>query len=342
MVSRVRPTQADIAKRAGVSQAMVSYVLNKNSNIKIPEETRQRVLEAMQALGYVPNVLARGLRMGQTKTIGLVVPDNSNPFFAEISRIIEGVGFEQGYSVILCNSDYNSDKEKAYVDVLLTKQVDGIIFISSGEGEETSQKLWGSQTPFVVVNRDISDMNEAVRIDYKMGGYLATKHLLGLGHQRIACITGPVRSPSNAQRLEGYVQALEEAKIAIDDSFIVAGDFRIQGGELAMRQLLKLHQPPTAVFACNDLMAMGVIQAVHNHGLKVPEDISLVGFDDIPLAQAIYPTLTTIAQPMVEIANVAMDMLVKQIHGKVTNSRDQIVLQPKLIARDSTKVVKPL
>lgn len=341
MPIKPRATQEDVAKMAGVSQAMVSYVVNNNPTVKIPEETRQRILETMQKLSYVPNASARGLRSGKTRTIGLVVPDNSNPFFAEFARIIEDYGFENGYSLILCNSDYDIKKENTYIDVMLAKQVDGMIFISSGKNEEIQTKLSDCQIPHVIVGREISgSCTDTVTIDYQQGAYLATKYLLDLGHSKIACITGPAQFSSSSQRLDGYFQALHEVGLPIDMKLVVQGDFRIHGGEESMAQLLELLPRPTAVFVCNDLMAIGVIQAARRFGVRVPDELSVVGFDDIPLARSMYPSLTTIAQPITEIASIAMNMLLKQIYNTPedfkTKKVDQIRLQPSLVIREST------
>ncbi len=341
MSSKSRATQIDVARLAGVSQAMVSYVVNGSSAVKIPDETRQRIVEAMNALGYVPNALARGLRSGRTKTIGLVIPDNANPYFAEIARFIENIGFENGFSVILCNSDYDLDKENAHVDVLLAKQVDGVIFCSSGGTSEAQQKLRDGKTPWVTMDHDIAGLQTgSVLIDYQLGGYLATRHLLDLGHRRIGCITGPIQFSSSVERLDGYHQALLEAGHPVDPTLIIPGDFRIGGGEAAMLALLELELPPSAVFAFNDLMAIGAMQGARIRGLQVPGDVSIVGFDDIPLAQALYPTLTTVAQPMSEIARLVMEILLGQVRGKpgpfTATTDNRVVLNPGLVVRDST------
>lgn len=317
---------------------MVSYVVNGNEKVKIPEVTRQRILAAMSELEYVPNALARGLRSGRTKTIGLVVPDNSNPFFAEIARVIESIGFENGFSVILCNSDYDLAKEDAHVDVLLAKQVDGVIFCSSGGTGEAQQKLRASKTPLVTIDHDIAGMQTgSVQIDYQLGGHLATQHLLDLGHKRIGCITGPTQFSSSAERLDGYREALGKAGLEVDPALIVPGDFRIRGGESAMLKLLDLERPPSAVFAFNDLMAIGAMQGARIRGLQVPGDVSIIGFDDIPLAQALYPALTTIAQPITEIAQVVMEVFLNQVEPKPGTGVDRFVLRPTLVTRDSTR-----
>ncbi len=336
-----RSTQADVARLAGVSQAMVSYVVNGNLQVKIPEETRQRIIEAMEKLSYIPNATARGLRSGKTRTIGLVVPDNSNPFFAEFAHIIENTGFTSGYSLILCNSDYDTEKEAGYVDVLLAKQVDGVIFISTGAKGQIQTKLNESQVPHVIVGGEISGSHaDSVRIDYRQGGYLATRHLLELGHRKVACITGPDQFSSSSERIDGYTAALGEAGIPVDQQFIIPGDYRIHGGEVGLAHLLTLRPRPTAAFVCNDLMAIGVIQAARRLGVRIPEEFSVVGFDDIPLAQAMYPALTTIAQPIDEIARTAMSILLKQIQENPgipkEKKTEKILLQPFLVIREST------
>jgi len=336
-----RPTQEDVARLAKVSQAMVSYVLTDKPHARISDETRRRVLEACDQLGYVPNVLARGLRSGRTSTIGLVIPDNSNPFFAEMARAIETAGFNQGYSVILCNSDNDIKKEAAYIDTLLAKQVDGMIFISSGASHETLDKLQDSPIPVVIVDRDVSPtLVNSVVIDNLQGGYLATRHLIDLGHTIIGCIAAPVQIRPSYQRVEGYFKALLEAGLPLDHVYAVPGNFRIASGEAAMDRLLSLEPRPTAVFACNDLMAIGAFQSLRKHNLQVPGDISMVGFDDTPLMQAIAPALTTIAQPITDIAANAIDILIKRLaleaDGKKIKVNDQVVLQPALVIRGST------
>ncbi len=341
MHNQARPTQEDVAELANVSQAMVSYVLSNNPRTKVSDETRQRVLDACEQLGYVPNALARGLRSGRTSTIGLVIPDNSNPFYAEMARLIENAGFQHGYSLILCNADNDVEKEAIYISTLLAKQVDGIIFISSGGSSETLAKLQASPAPIVIVDRDVSpSFVNSVVIDNYLGGYLATRHLLELGHAVIGCISGPVRISPSYQRVEGYFRAMREAGIDPDPGYVVAGDFMIQGGALAMNTLLGMQPRPTAVFACNDMMAIGAFQSLREHNLLVPDDISMVGFDDTPLMQAIAPALTTISQPINQMAENAIKLLLKRLAPDNQSAEqalnDQVVLKPDLIIRSST------
>lgn len=332
----------DVAERAGVSITTVSHVINETRYVS--DDLRARVYSAMEALNYRPNTLARSLRSGRTRTIGLVIPDISNLFFAEISRKIEDKGFEYGYSVILCNTDDDREKEKSYIDVLMEKQVDGIIFISAGAAKESIFKPMEVNIPIVVADRDIpNSTSDVVLIDNHKGGYDATRYLISLNHKRIACISGPSPATPSALRVEGYKRALEEAGIPIDETLIRPGNFRYESGETCMRELLKNPDPPTAVFVCNDMMALGAIRAIQVSGKRIPEHISLVGFDNIPLSRTIYPALTTMAQPILEMAETAVDLLVERIQIKqhLKRSHDtapdykRVVLKAQLIERES-------
>ena len=328
-------TIKDVARLAGVSTTTVSHVINETRYVS--DELRASVLAAMEELNYRPNVLARGLRRGETKTIGLVVPDNSNLFFAEVARIVENIGFENGYSVILCNSDGNLEKEAAYVNVLIAKQVDGVIFIAAGSKYEHLHELTMAGIPVVVADRDIPQtLADVVLVDNERGGYDATRYLLSLGHRRIACIAGPSDLTPSADRVHGYRRALGEFGIPIEEKWIVPGDFRYQGGEAAIAELLRLGEPPSAVFVCNDVMAIGALRAVRSAGLQIPGDVSIVGFDDIPLASAVSPALTTVAQPIVELATLAAQLLMSRTQSDQQDGpKQRIVLDTELIVRGS-------
>lgn len=330
----------DIAKKAGVSVATVSHVINDTRYVS--DELKKRVYDSMRELDYHPNTLASSLRSGRTRTIGLIVPDISNLFFADVARKIEDRGLEHDHSVILCNSDDDEEKEAKYIDVLIAKQVDGIIFISAGFNNKHLQKLMSKRIPIVVADRDLADVAaDVVIVDNLNGGYIATKYLISLGHRKIACISGPSRLTPSAQRIEGYRKALDEAGIIENGSLQTAGDFRFQGGEDAMTKLLESVDPPTAVFACNDMMAVGAMRAIHNKGLNVPEDISIIGFDDIQISQRVYPSITTIAQPMKEMAEKVVDYLIERIRiksdRKIEKEPDfhKTILETYLVVRDS-------
>jgi len=335
----------DVANRACVSITTVSHVINETRFVS--DTLKKRVLDAMIALNYHPNTLARSLRSGRSRTIGLVIPDISNLFFAEISRKIEDKGYENGYSVILCNTDDDREKEKSYIDVLLEKQVDGFIFISAGAAKYNLLDKLEVGIPIVVADRDIPDLSsDVVLIDNHGGGYEATRYLANLNHQRIACITGPSLMTPSALRVEGYRDALNDSGIPIDESLICQGDFRYESGEICMRNLLNNANPPSAVFVCNDMMALGAIRAIHEAGIKIPDQISLIGFDNIPLSRTSYPALTTMAQPILDMAKISVDLLDERIQFKQILKRNleaeldfkRIVLKAELVERDSCSV----
>lgn len=330
-------TMNDVAQAAGVSTTTVSHVINKTR--KVEEATIAKVLHVMEDLGYRPNILARSLRRGETNTIGMIVPDVSNQFFADISRHIENFSYTQDYSVILCNSDNDMEKQASYVNTLLAKQVDGVIFISAGEPSEDLSKLVVRGIPVVVVDREVAlEYADVVLLDNEAAGYQATNHLIRLGHKRIACITGPNDLTPSMLRVEGYKKALSEARILIKPSYILAGDFLFKGGENAMSNLLELDPRPSAVFVLNDMMAIGAITAIRKAGLNVPHDLSVIGFDDIEMAAAVTPALTTIAQPIEDIARISSSLLIEKIKSKIQSAENQrIVLEAELIVRESTQ-----
>jgi len=330
-------TMRDVAEKAGVSVTTVSHVINKTRLVS--DELRQRVLAAMRELEYWPNALARSLRRKETNTIGMILPDNSNPFFAEVSRGIEDTCFRQGYNIILCNSDGDLDKEFLYTNVLVEKQVDGIILFAAGESIEQVRMLQARNIPLVMVDRMLSDVAvDMVLTDNIQGGELATRHLLELGHGHIACITGSLNLSLSAERMTGYRQALMEHHIPVEESLIVEGDFQYESGYRAANRLLTADSPPSAIFACNDLMAIGAISAVVESGRQVPNDISVVGFDNLRLASFANPPLTTIAQSKYEMGVAATVMLLERIRKHDIPARRQL-LGVSLIVRQSTAPV---
>jgi len=328
-------TIKDVAKQAGVSPTTVSHVINETRFVS--EELRARVLEVMKELNYQPSAVARSLRRGETHTIGLIFPDNANPFFAEVARGIEDTSFEHDYSVILCNSDDNLRKELLYTNVLAEKRVDGILFVSAGNSTENTQALQERGIPLVVVDREVRGVDvDSVLTDNVHGGWLATHHLVELGHRRVGCISGPSDITPSADRITGYRQALQEAGISVDESLIVRGDFQYESGHWAARQLSAMDDPPTAIFACNDLMAIGAISAALELGRQVPATLSLVGFDDVRLASFVNPPLTTVAQPKYEMGVLAAQMLMERIKDKTMPPRRHL-LETTLVIRGSCR-----
>lgn len=324
----------DVAERADVSVTTVSHVVNDTRYVS--DELRGRVREAMDALGYRPNRLARSLRRGETHTIGVVVPDSSNPFFAEVARGVEDASFAQRYSVILCNSDGDLEKELFYTNVLTARQVDGILFVAAGVSTEHIRKLQQDRVPVVVVDREIPEVSvDKVLTDNVHGGEIVTRHLSDLGHRRIGCITGPSDVTPSADRVTGYRRALEEAALPFDEEIVLRGDFQYEGGFRAGRRLLTMDDPPTAIFACNDLMAVGVIRAAREMGRRVPADLSVAGFDDVHLASFTSPPLTTVAQPKYEMGVVAAELLLGRMEDHDQPPRHRL-LETRLVVRRST------
>lgn len=330
----------DVATKAGVSVSTVSHVINNTRFVR--EETRKKVLVAMDDLNYKPNRLASSLRRKdkRTNTLGLLIPDSTNPFFAEVLRGVEDASFEAGYNVFLCNSDDDPKKELHYIEVLLGKQIDGIILVSAGSHIDSLEALAKGDIAAVVVDRKVTGAKtDSVMVDNETGGYQATNYLLELGHTRIGCITGPSLLTPSAARVEGYRKALLENNLLVDDDLIVMGDFRAQSSYQATLELLEKKDPPTALFACNDMMAVGALHAADELGLKVPRDISIIGFDDITLASFTIPPLTTVAQPSHEIGLLAAEMVIDRIQ-KPTTARRSETLSTKIVIRNSCQALE--
>jgi len=307
-----------------------------NDTRYVSEELRQRVLSAVDELGYQPNALARSLRMKRSHTIGMILPDNTNPYFAEIARSIEDASHRQGYSAILCNTDGDPAKELTYIQVLLEKQVDGIILVSVG-GTGAQNALLQNSTAVVMVDRaDPLLYCDSVQVDNVQGGWLATRHLLNLGHRRIPCLAGPSTVVPSDGRVLGYRNAMCETPDAQAHIRVLEGDFHADSGYELTRMLLDETPMPTAIFACNDLMAIGAMRAIQERGLRIPQDISVVGFDDITLSRYIPPPLTTIAQPKYKMGQLALQLLLERINEKKLPTRFP-VLECELIVRASTQ-----
>jgi LacI family transcriptional regulator len=289
----------------------------------------------MQELRYRPNSLARGLVRQETQTLALIVPDNVNPFFAELARGIEDHGFEAGYNVILCNSDRNTSKELAYLDMLVSKRVDGIIYMTMSTQIDQLQPLVDNKIPLVSFDRDYEGI-DAVLLDNEQGGYDATRHLIDLGHQHIACIGGPDAKTRSHERVRGYERSIVEAGLTVDAHLIQPGAWTYESGQDAARRLLRLPAPPSAIFACNDLMAIGAISALRERGLRVPEDVSVVGFDDIPLGAYFFPPLTTLATPLMEVSRCLCQLLLDRINGQLPPQPQRSIVHGQLVVRGST------
>jgi len=327
-------TMRSVAERARVSVATVSHVINQTRPVS--EGLRQRVLAAMVELDYQPNLVARSLRRGQSDIIGMVVSDIANPFFAEIARGVADTCYQQDYHLILCNSDNDPDKVSLYIEVLIKQQVDGILFVSVDLSGETFHGLLAQRIPLVNVLRDLpGGALDVIMTDNIRGGYLAARHLTELGHRRIGCISGPLETSPSTERITGYRQALQKAGITADEKLIQTGDFQYAGGYQAACQLLSLEDPPTAIFAFNDMMAIGALCAAQEKGYKVPVDLSVVGYDDISLASYTSPPLTTVFQPKHEVGLLAAIMLLERIREHDLAPRRRL-LDISLMVRQSS------
>lgn len=326
----------DVAREAGVSMATVSRVVNGNPNVK--PTTRKKVLEAIEKLGYRPNAVARGLASKRTTTVGVIIPDISSIFFAELARGIEDIATMYKYNIILCNSDQNKDKEIHLINTLLEKQVDGIVFMGGQITEDHVEEFKRSPVP-IVLSATIDQEKEfpSVNIDYEEAAYDAVKFLIDNGHTKIGMLTGSLEDPVNGyQKYAGFRKALEEAAISFNDDYVVIGDYTYDSGIEAMEKFLELNERPTAIFAGTDEMALGIIHGAQDRGLNVPEDLEVIGFDNTRLAAMVRPTLTSVVQPMYDIGAVSMRLLTKYMNKEEVS--DEVVLLPHRIEfRNSTK-----
>jgi len=313
-------TIRDVAHRAGVSTTTVSHVINGTR--KVDPATAARVQSAIDALGYRPNALARSMRRGRTHTVGIVVPDIANPFFGDLARSLEDHLFERGYSAIICNSDGEAAKEISYLEVLVSKQVDGLLLIAASQPSQTLAAVLSGGTPAVVIDRELGDLPVSqVLVENQRGGHLAGRHLLKLGHRDIGIIAGPGNLGTTARRLEGFRAALEEAGVPLPPSRIRRGDFRAASGRAAVDAWILAHDLPTAIFAENDLMALGALSAAHAAGVAVPAELSVVGFDGIAFGADVTPPLTTVCQSTDAVAGAASELLFERLQDATAPNR---------------------
>jgi LacI family transcriptional regulator len=335
-------TVHDVARRAGVSVSTVSHVLNNTRFVS--DELRERVLTAMRELDYTPNAAARMLTLKRSHMIGLIVSDIRNPFFASVARGVEDVAQEQGYTLVLCNSDESAERETACLSALETRAIDGVLLASSGVASEHLSRLVRAGYPIVLVDRDLPDLGAAaILLDNEGAAYGAVKHLIAAGHRRIAMISGRASISTTIERVAGYRRALREARIRFDDRLLVSGLSTSEGGAVAANAVLDLDPPPTAIFSGNNLMSIGVLQVIANRGLLVPDDVAIVGFDDFPYpwSDAFRPHLTTVAQPTYELGRRAAELLVTRLRAPKAHppAVERVTLEGRLVVRESSGVL---
>lgn len=322
----------DVAKKAGVSVATVSYVINNTKNV-LPE-TRERVVKALTELNYHPNAIAKSLRQKMTNTIGVIISDTSNPFFTSMVRGIDDVVTKLGYQLILCSSDEKPEKERKYLELLSQKQVDGVILAPTGGNVPYINDLLHRELPIVFVDRWLEGVKAlSVVVDNEEASFQATQHLISLGHERIGIIVGLKELSSTKERLRGYEAALKANGIPVDPQLIKAGYSNTLEGYKAALEFSTISPRPTALFGTNNLMTIGLMQAIQNSHVRCPEEIAVVGFDDFDWATAFRPFLTTVSQPTYELGKTAAEMLIKSREEELKVNR--VILECQLMIRES-------
>ena len=330
-------TIRDVAERAGVATSTVSHVINGTRNVD--PVLAKRVHAAIAELDYRPNALARSMRRGQTHTVGLIIPDIANPFFGELSRALEDATLEAGYSTIICNSDGDEHKESGYLEVLLSKKVDGLVLVGDSRTSDSLRHAVEQGPPTIAVDRDVDDLLVSqVMVDNVGGGLIAGRHLLDLGHRDVGVIAGPDGLGTSAKRLQGFSRALAEAGVGTGNGRVFRGDFRAASGRAAINRWLDSGSLPTAVFAVNDLMAIGALSAAHAAGVDVPSELSVVGFDGIPFGADVSPALTTVTQSTAAIATAAVELLLERMRDREAPPR-KAEFSVSLVVRESSAEV---
>lgn len=326
----------DIAKAAGVSHSTVSRALSDSSLVSV--ETKLLIQQLAHEMGYSPDAQARSLVMGRTHTVGVVVTTITDPFIAEVVQAIEHTALDHGYSVILTSSNAEPEREIAAVEMLHSKRVDGLVVTSSRVGALYQDHLDRLGVPVVLVNSHSQQRGRytfSVSVDNRHGAYLATSHLVALGHRRIAYVTGPADHSDDLDRFSGYCEALDQAGIELDRDLVVPGSGRLDGGERALPVLMALDDPPSAVFCYNDMTAIGLLHVAGKRGLEVPGNLAVIGFDDIPFSSYFQPQLTTIAQPTRLMGQQAMEMVLDLMESD-GGGTSNVVVKGRLIIRVSS------
>lgn len=327
-------TMKDVARLAGVSTSTVSHVINNNRFVS--DAVREKIDAAIRQLNYAPSALARSLKLNQTRTIGMLLTASSNPFYAEVVRGVENSCYERGYSLVLCNTAGDEERMNRSLETLLQKRVDGLLIMCT-ESHLPSAEILNRYPSIPSVMMDwapFEGSSDIIQDNSLLGGEQATAWLISRGYTRIACIAGPHNKTPARLRLEGYKQAMAAAGLPVPPGYIVESDFEFQGGFNAMNQLLALSDMPQAVFTSNDAMAVGVYHALFQAGLSIPQDIAVIGYDDIELARYMTPPLTTIHQPKDELGELAIDTLIHRL-TQPGGSQQTLVLTPELIERGS-------
>jgi LacI family transcriptional regulator len=334
-MAQTSPTITDVARLAAVSTATVSNVVNRLP--KVAPSTRDRVLKAIEALGYAPHPAARHMRGGASQLLGLIVADIMNPFFTELVHWVERAANANGYAVLLCNSDEDLQREQQHLQLLRSQRVDGILLAATGHSsKERAAALSRLRVPVVLVDRGFEEFGlDAVVLDNRRAALEAVRHLIGFGHRRIAMIGGPPTLNTGAQRVAGFREGLLEAGLRYEPRLVRDASFREQPAYEAARALIGARGRPTAFLAANTLIAIGVMRAITDSNLRCPEDVSVVGIDDSPWVNAFRPRLTTVAQPVRDMGETAVRLLLNRLVNGSGGSVHTEVMAPLLVVRDS-------
>lgn len=330
----------DVAQEAGVSVTTVSHVVN--STRFVAPATKEKVEKAIEQLGYQPSSLARALKIKSTKTIGMLVSSSTNPFFAEVVQGVEEGCYQKHYSLILCNSGDDHERHLSYLQTLLQKRIDALVVMTTSSDAIFNEKLASlKKLPKILLDFELSVDGCAIADDSILGGRLATNHLLEQGLSEIGCLIGPVEHPRSRDRYRGFIEAMQASDHAIRSDWVVSDELSAPGGYRAMQKVLEAAERPQAVFACNDMMAIGAYRAIQEKGLKVGEDISIIGYDDLELAAYLTPSLTTVHQPSFELGLKAADILIDHLENKADMPK-LLQFEPSLVVRESVSPPRPI
>jgi LacI family transcriptional regulator len=341
MAMTPRPTLKDIAERLGISVTTVSRILSGRAHqYRISEGTAEAVLKVAEELNFAPNQLARGLRLNKTQTIGLVIPDISNPFFASIARNVEIQARKKGYSVILCDSEESTELEIESLVLLQSRKVEGLVVSPVGTADSHLKGYESANLPIVIVDRHFPDVSLPFVASDNFGGALeGVSHLIENGHRNIACIQGLRDTMPNTERVRGYRAALLDHSIPVDESLIVGNSFGEENGYIETKLLLKKRKDVTAILALSNLISLGVLRGLAEEGSRVPDDISIVTFDEQPYSAYLATPMTTVGQNSAEMGRIAVKLLFSQIESPHQSRKEGILLPTTLIERESVKTL---
>jgi LacI family transcriptional regulator len=332
------PTIREVANLAGVAPITASRVINDSGYAS--EDVRQRVKQAAEQLKYVPNVLARSLKSKRTHTLALVITDITNPFWTTVARGVEDAASEKDYNVIFCNTDESAQKQKAYLQTLIQKQVDGVLLVPTSSEENPIEFLRQQNVQVVLLDRSLPNTKvDVIRCDSKGGAYQLVKLLMKLGHHRIAILRGPYGVSSAEDRMTGYRLAVQEIGEEFNGQLVFSGEFSVDSGYQMTKRLLSMSVRPTAMFASNNFIAIGALKALRDAQVSVPDEMSVVGFDDLPLAIVVDPFLTVADQPAYEMGRLATQRLLEHLDGEVIDEVQETILPVSIIERRSTKAI---